>query len=96
MKCYKDECMYNEGFKCTASEVVVNAEGHCATEVDLHQLMVKVGHDMEATLTDIYADYKVKSGDISPEQTRRWDQLVKVTAAMMYELMMSNGGPHND
>ena len=47
---------------------------------------------LEETLSDIYKGMGIKTGDITPTQAQKWDELTSATAALFSELIKQNAG----
>ena len=47
---------------------------------------------LENTLADIYTKKGINTGDITPLQALKWDEIIKQTAALFAELIEQNKG----
>lgn len=58
--------------------------------VDKEKISEKLNEVIENTLSDIYSEYGVKFGDISPEQTLQWDEYISNFADLFEKLITQN------
>ena len=54
------------------------------------ELQELISLSLEETLSEIYAEMGIKSGDITPLQARHWDIITKATAILFEELIKQN------
>ena len=50
----------------------------------------RISNALEALLCDIYDDLEITSGDITPEQTFLWDDIVESTNGLFNQLIDQN------
>ena len=50
----------------------------------------QISEALEETLSNIYTEMGIKTGDISPMQAVQWDEITKAAAALFHELIEQN------
>lgn len=55
-------------------------------------IQTRIDEALENLLADIYTEQGINSGDITPLQALKWNELTKETAALFVDLIKQNAG----